>query len=96
MGVSYPSLQVALSKYFLSLTQGLAKTLSGENVGRLVAVKCDVSIEEEVKAAFEKAETEFGGVDVCINNAGLAHNAPLLTGATSDWKNMLDVSYCLV
>lgn len=60
--------------------------------GRLIAVKCDVSQEDEVKAAFQKARDEFGGVDVCINNAGLAHNAPLLSGATSDWKNMLDVN----
>lgn len=59
--------------------------------GKLVAVKCDVSREDEVKAAFQKAKAEFGGVDVCVNNAGLAHNAPLLSGATSDWKEMLDV-----
>ena len=56
-----------------------------------MAVKCDVSQEEEVKVAFKKARAEFGGVDVCVNNAGLAHNAPLLSGATSDWKSMLDV-----
>ncbi len=74
------------------LSRKLSET-SGKNVGRLVALKCDVSVEEEVKAVFEKAKVEFGGVDVCINNAGLAHNAPLLSGATSDWKSMLDVSY---
>ena len=80
----------------LSFIQDLSKQLCGENIGRLVAVKCDVSVEEEVKAAFEKAKTEFGGVDVCINNAGLAHNAPLLSGATSEWKSMLDVSFHLL
>lgn len=74
------------------LSKQLSGSSAGDNVGRLVAVRCDVSVEEEVKAAFERAKTEFGGVDVCINNAGLAHNAPLLSGATSDWKNMLDVS----
>ena len=63
-----------------------------DGVGKLLAVKCDVSKEEEVKATFQRAQAEFGGVDVCINNAGLAHNAPLLSGATNDWKNMLDVS----
>lgn len=49
-----------------------------------------------MKAAFQKARDEFGGVDVCVNNAGLAHNAPLLSGATSDWKNMLDVSHVIL
>ncbi|ORU93743.1 MAG: hypothetical protein A6F71_09015 [Cycloclasticus sp. symbiont of Poecilosclerida sp. M] len=71
----------------------MSKEISGvDGVGKLLAVKCDVSKEEEVKATFQRAQAEFGGVDVCVNNAGLAHNAPLLSGATSDWKNMLDVS----
>jgi len=64
---------------------------SSESSGRLLAVKCNVRIEEEVVAAFKKAEEEFGGVDVCVNNAGLAHNAPLLSGDTEDWRDMLEV-----
>ena len=72
--------------------QDLSKVMSEANApGRLVAVKCDVSQEEEVKVAFKKAQAEFGGVDVCVNNAGVGHDAPLLSGATSDWKSMLDV-----
>ncbi len=54
-------------------------------------MQCDVSQEDQVKAAFQRAQAVFGGVDVCVNNAGLAHDAPLLSGTTSDWKNMLDV-----
>ena len=41
---------------------------------------------------FGRIQSELGGVDVCINNAGLAHCAPLLSGSTADWKNMLDVN----
>jgi len=54
-------------------------------------MKCDVRNEEEILAMFEKIKSQFGGVDVCINNAGLAHDAPLLSGATSDWRNMMEV-----
>ncbi len=56
-----------------------------------MAVKCDVKKEEDVKATFEVAKKEFGGVDVCVSNAGLGHNAPLLTGSTQDWRDMLEV-----
>ena len=56
-----------------------------------MAVKCDVTNEEDILAVFEVAKAQFGGVDVCVNNAGLAHNAPLLSGATSVWRNMLEV-----
>ena len=55
-------------------------------------MKCDVAKEDEVKAMFDAAKAQFGGVDVCVNNAGLAHSAPLLSGSTDDWRNMLEVS----
>ena len=50
--------------------------------------------EEEVKKVFSqiKEETNGGGADVCINNAGVSHDGTLLTGNTDDWRDMLDVS----
>ena len=40
---------------------------------------------------FAHINEKYGGVDVCINNAGVAKNAPLLTGDTSQWREMLNV-----
>ena len=42
-------------------------------------------------------KSQFGGADICINNAGLAHNAPLLSGSTEMWRQMLEVctQYCI-
>lgn len=59
--------------------------------GVLVPFKCDLSNEEEILAMFAAIKAQHGGVDVCINNAGLAHPEPLLNGKTSSWKNMMDV-----
>ena len=74
--------------------QSLAAELAGAGAdrGKLVAVKCDVRNEEDIKATFEVAKTIFGGVDVCVSNAGLGHNAPLLSGSTEDWREMLEVN----
>lgn len=74
--------------------QLLAKQLSTAP-GRLVAIKCDVR-KEEVIALFDEIKAKFGGVDVCINNAGLAHDAPLLTGATHEWRDMMEVCLTIV
>ncbi|XP_052688400.1 dehydrogenase/reductase SDR family member 11-like isoform X2 [Crassostrea angulata] len=60
--------------------------------GQLIPIKCDLTKEEEILAMFKQIQKDLGGVDVCINNAGLAHCAPLLSGSTADWKNMLDVN----
>ncbi|MFI2413528.1 SDR family oxidoreductase [Streptomyces sp. NPDC018947] len=38
--------------------------------GRAVAVPADVAEEKEVVALFDRAEAEFGGVDVVVNSAG--------------------------
>uniref|UniRef100_A0AAV2JAK6 Dehydrogenase/reductase SDR family member 11 n=1 Tax=Knipowitschia caucasica TaxID=637954 RepID=A0AAV2JAK6_KNICA len=41
---------------------------------------------------FSAIKTQHKGVDVCINNAGIAHNEPLLSGLTGGWRNMIDVN----
>ncbi|CAL9485531.1 SDR family oxidoreductase [Streptomyces sp. enrichment culture] len=38
--------------------------------GRAVAVQADVAEEKEIAALFDRAEQEYGGVDVVVNSAG--------------------------
>ncbi|CAL1260834.1 unnamed protein product [Larinioides sclopetarius] len=57
-----------------------------------VFFRCDVTQESEILSMFDQIRRTFGRLDICINNAGLSHDAPLLTGNTEDWRNMLDVS----
>lgn len=63
-----------------------------------MAIKCDVTKEEEVLALFEQVKRDMGVVDVLICNAGLAHEEPLLSGNTSMWREMMEVrcwpNYC--
>lgn len=60
--------------------------------GSLEAVKCDLQKEEEILAMFARIKEKYGAVDICVNNAGLGIASTLLTGETSAWKNMFDVS----
>ena len=41
---------------------------------------------------FDMAQKKYGGVDILVNNAGLSYDASILSGATEDWKSMLDVN----
>ncbi|MGC9380865.1 SDR family oxidoreductase [Streptomyces sp. MH13] len=45
--------------------------------GRAVAVQADVAEEKEVAALFDRAEEEFGGVDVVVNSAGRMALSPI-------------------
>jgi rhamnulose-1-phosphate aldolase/alcohol dehydrogenase len=56
-----------------------------------VAVTCDVTDEQQVAAALERAVLAFGGVDLVCNNAGLSIAKPLLETTTGDWDVQHDV-----
>ncbi|WP_121700797.1 SDR family oxidoreductase [Streptomyces sp. BBFR25] len=45
--------------------------------GRALAVQADVAEEKEVAALFDRAEAEFGGVDVVVNAAGRMTLSPI-------------------
>ncbi|MFG3105900.1 SDR family oxidoreductase [Streptomyces tendae] len=45
--------------------------------GRAIAVQADVAEEEEVAALFDRAEEEYGGVDVVVNSAGRMTLSPI-------------------
>ncbi|XP_053310298.1 dehydrogenase/reductase SDR family member 11 isoform X2 [Spea bombifrons] len=64
--------------------------------GTLIPYKCDVSNEEEILSMFSAIKTLHQGVDVCINNAGLARPEPLLNGKTEGWRTMIDVNVLAV
>lgn len=46
--------------------------------GVLHSFKCDVSQEDDIKSAFSWIESYLGGVDVLINNAGIARTTRLI------------------
>lgn len=76
-----------------SLPQKLAaECQSAGYPGTLIPYKCDLSNEEEILSMFSAIKTLHQGVDVCINNAGLARPEPLLSGRTEGWRTMIDVS----
>ncbi|EFK09255.1 putative Levodione reductase [delta proteobacterium NaphS2] len=58
-----------------------------------LAVKADISNQEDVKRMFEKAMERFGKLDVLFNNAGIStkvhkiHEMPL-----KDWSRLIDVN----
>ncbi|WFE13353.1 bifunctional aldolase/short-chain dehydrogenase [Bacillus atrophaeus] len=67
--------------------------------GRAIAVKMDVTKEEEVQQAFEQTALTYGGVDIIVNNAGLATSSPLVETTLKEWNlniNVLGTGYFLV
>jgi NAD(P)-dependent dehydrogenase (short-subunit alcohol dehydrogenase family) len=65
---------------------GVVDQIEGSH-GRAVAVRADVSSEDDVRAAVQRAVDEFGRLDVACNNAaGGARPAPLAELALADFE----------
>ncbi|SDC15677.1 3-oxoacyl-[acyl-carrier protein] reductase [Terribacillus halophilus] len=52
----------------------------------------DVSSLEDVTAAIEKVKDELGGVDILINNAGIAKFGGFMDLDPAEWKQIIDVN----
>ncbi|MFI9581988.1 bifunctional aldolase/short-chain dehydrogenase [Streptomyces sp. NPDC052236] len=61
----------------------VAEELGGPD--KAVAVRVDVTDEEQIAAAFNAAVLAFGGVDLVVNNAGISISKPLLETTAKDW-----------
>ncbi|HNA28894.1 MAG TPA: SDR family oxidoreductase [Thiobacillaceae bacterium] len=60
--------------------------------GKAIAIRADVSNEEEVDAMFAQAIAEFGSVDILVNNAGLQQDAALVDMTLAQWRKVIDVN----
>jgi 3-oxoacyl-[acyl-carrier protein] reductase len=53
---------------------------------------CDVSKEEQVQSLFAFAESQSGGIDVLINNAGLGTSKRIADMSDEEWARVIDVT----
>lgn len=58
--------------------------------GIAVAVRCDVTSEEEMAALVATATKTFGGLDVMVNNAGVLRDATMRKMTLDDFRLVLD------
>ena len=67
----------------------VARELGGPDTA--ISLAADVTDEDQIVAAFERAVLAFGGVDLVVNNAGLSISKPLLETTARDWDIQHDV-----
>lgn len=58
----------------------------------ILPLPTDVRDADALLATFDAVRARWGGVDVMVNNAGLGHFAPLVSGSTQAWRSMLEVN----
>ena len=57
-----------------------------------LAIKADVSNEEEVNSMIEIVNSEIGGIDILVNNAGITKDNLLIRMKTKDWDDVINTN----
>jgi len=60
--------------------------------GRALVMPTDVTRYADLEALMEGAVREFGGLDIVVNNAGIARVTPFADATADDWRAIVDVN----
>lgn len=69
------------------------RELSAKGGGEVQTYRCDVRSRAEVDAFVERARTEFGRIDVVINNAGIIQAGPLDSMTQEDFEDAMAINF---
>lgn len=81
--------RVAVLDLDLAAAQATAEALAGSGA---IALGADVADSAAVETAFERASTEFGGLDIVVNNAGAGAVKALHRYSDEEWARLLAVN----
>jgi gluconate 5-dehydrogenase len=90
-GLAEAGADIVLCARKLEPCEEAAKAIGAMGV-RSLAVGCDVTNPDEVKALVDKAVSEFGRVDILINNAGFIWEEPLENMSLEKWNRTLAIN----
>ena len=74
------------------LEEAVAKLKEETGLAEIYGQLCNVTNEEEVQALVAAAESQLGGVDVLINNAGLGGQKRVVDMTDDEWNRVLDIT----
>lgn len=71
--------------------QEVSEKLKEMNVGSL-AMKCDVTNPDEIDNVVQTTLTEFGQIDILVNNSGATWGAPTMEMPLDKWQKVMNVN----
>ena len=68
------------------------EVIAAQGGGRALGLGLDVTSESSVRTALEAVVLAYGGLDIVVSNAGIAHSAPVDRMALADWERSFAVN----
>ncbi|MEO6892825.1 MAG: SDR family NAD(P)-dependent oxidoreductase, partial [Ktedonobacteraceae bacterium] len=64
----------------------------GQAGGEALALKADVTDEQQVQTLVRRAQEHWGRLDILVNSAGLMLLGPIAGADTEDWRRMISTN----
>ncbi|MDA1036340.1 MAG: glucose 1-dehydrogenase [Chloroflexi bacterium] len=84
--------KVAIVDKLADRTEAVAAAINASHPGAALAVECDVTDSASVQAMVAKVISEWGHVDVLVNNVGVVDRTNILELPESEWDRVIAVS----
>jgi len=83
--------KVVVSDISLENCEKVVKEIKKEG-GEAMAIKCDVSKEQEVDEMMKKTIKKWGKIDILVNNAGICQFKPFLELTEEEWDRTININ----
>jgi glucose 1-dehydrogenase len=74
------------------VAQKIVDEINAGNGGKAIAIKADVSKEDEVRGMFADAVKQFGTLDIVCSNAGIQKDAAFTEMTLAEWDKVIGVN----
>ncbi|MBQ7561371.1 MAG: SDR family oxidoreductase [Synergistaceae bacterium] len=83
---------VAIVDMDLETAESTAKEIAASTGRKIIALKCDVTVEEQVQSMVNQVIAELGGLNFCHANAGICINESADKMSYSQWLKVINVN----
>ena len=80
---------VAITSRNLEECQTAAARISAHTGGRVLSLKADAALRDQVEDSIAKTFDAFGHIDILVNNAGINIRSPIVELSDEDWDAVI-------
>ena len=91
-GLAQAGAAIAVGSRKREACEGVARELAEAYGVQAIALRMDVSSEDDVKAAVEQVEAELGPIDLLVNNSGTSWGTPAADMPLEAWRKVMEVN----
>ena len=83
---------VAIVDVNLEGAETVAKEIAEATGSKTIAIRCDVTNQDDVEAMVAKVVDTYGKLDACFNNAGICLNVPAEEMTYEQWNKVININ----